>query len=74
LQQGHQFFTHPLKTRVIIVALEKLVPAAIILSNEHFALRMFKPEGVDVLVVLEKVVIVSEIEDNFIDVVFGTDG
>ncbi len=50
------------------------MPAAIILSNEHFALRMFKPEGVDVLVVLEKVVIVSEIEDNFIDVVFGTDG
>jgi hypothetical protein len=45
-----------------------------IFSNKNFALSMLKPEGIDILVILEKVVIVSEIEYNFIDVVFGADG
>lgn len=50
------------------------MPATKILSNKHFALGMLKPEGIYILIVLEKVVIVSEIENNFIDVVFGADG
>ena len=35
---------------------------------------MFQPKGVDVLVVLEEVMVVAEVKDYLVDVIFGADG
>ena len=50
------------------------MPGSKILSNEDFRLIVFKSKGINVLVVLKKIMIASQIKDNFIDVVFRADG
>ena len=50
------------------------MPGSKILSNEDFRLIVLKSKSINVLVVLEKVMITSQIKNNFIDVVFRANG
>lgn len=49
------------------------MPGGKILSNENLRFIVLKSKSINIPVILEEVMIASQIQDNFIDVIFGTD-